>query len=298
MISAWFEHGIEFMADADRFEADLVWPLWDGDVFTGVFEDDAPASDLALSDVTQPALFGYRPARPNGHAVMILAGGGYTRLVIGKEGVDVARWLASRGFFAFVLAHRYPKAETSPQAPVDDAIEGMRMIRAQARDLGISSVGAVGLSSGGHLAACLVAHYPSEWQAPASANSAHSHRPDFLVVGYGPISTNAKGRTIIPDKAPLPPVEKQALYDILQPDAHMSAEPPPSFIVYCGNDPIVPVRNAIRLYDALHERGAQVELHIFGDAPHGFALREPDLPVGAWPTLCEAWLGQIGVRIT
>lgn len=287
------------MSDAKLFEADLVWPLWGASDFVGVVADPkAGANDLALSDVTQPCLFGYKPKTPNGHAVVVTAGGGYTQLVIGKEGVEVARWLASIGFTAFVLAHRLPNATTSAQAPVDDAIEAMRLIRSRAKELGVARVGAVGLSSGGHLAACLVANYPPGWTAPASANASYSSRPDFLVIGYGPISTNAKGRTIVPDKAPLPPVEKQALYDTLQPDAQMIADPPPTFIVYSGSDTVVPVVNGTRLYAAILERGGLGELHIFGEAPHGFALRTPELPIGEWPRMCEAWLRQIGVRIT
>jgi acetyl esterase/lipase len=119
-----------------------------------------------------------------------------------------------------------------------------------------------------------------------------------MVIGYGPISTNAKGRTIVADKTPLPPVEKQAMYDVAQPDVAMIANPPPMFIVYAASDPVVPVVNAVRLYDAARERSGFVELHIFAEAPHGFALREPDLPVGAWPRLVEAWMRQIGLRIT
>lgn len=287
------------MSDRDLFAADLVWPLWGAADFEGVVADRAAGPvDLVLNDVTSPCLFGYRPARPNGQSVMVMAGGGYTGLVIGKEGVEVARWLATLGFTAFVLAHRFPKATTSPQAPVDDAIEGMRMIRARGKALGLTGVGALGLSSGGHLAACLAANYPSSWTAPSSTYADQSPRPDFLIVGYGPISTNAKGRTIVADKPALPPPEKQALYDTLQPDAHMAASPPPAFIVYAANDAVVPVENGLRLYQAFRERGGLVDLHIFADAPHGFALREPGLPVGAWPKLCEAWLGQIGVRIT
>jgi dipeptidyl aminopeptidase/acylaminoacyl peptidase len=161
----------------------------------------------------------------------------------------------------------------------------------------VARVGAVGLSSGGHLAACLIAHYPADWTAPPSDNDAYSARPDFLVVGYGPISTNAKERTIVADKPPLPPAEKQALYDTLQPDAHMIAAPPPTFIVYASNDAVVPVINAMRLFEAILQRDGTGELHVFAEAPHGFALREPDLPVGAWPRMCAAWLAQIGVRI-
>ena len=121
------------MSDADLFEADLVWPLWGAPDFAGVVVDAAAGSaDLVLSDVTAPCLFGYRPANPNGHAAVVMAGGGYTGLVIGKEGVEVARWLASLGFVAFVLAHRFPNATTSPQAPVDDAIEAVGLSHAHA----------------------------------------------------------------------------------------------------------------------------------------------------------------------
>ena len=149
-------------------------------------------------------------------------------------------------------------------------------------------LGVIGLSSGGHLAACLAARYPAAW------GTAEAQRPDVMVIGYAPVSTNAKGRTIVPDKPPLPPVEKQALYDALQPDAQLLPDPPPTFIVYAGNDPVVPAINAQRLHDALRDAGGSSELHVFADAPHGFALDTPDRPVSLWPRLCEAWLRQVG----
>jgi acetyl esterase/lipase len=168
----------------------------------------------------------------------------------------------------------------------------MRMIRASG--FATAGLGVVGLSSGGHLAACLAAAYPDEWTPPASRHAAQPTRPDVLVIGYAPISTNAAGRTIIPDKPSLPPVEKQAMYDRLQPDAQLLAPPPPAFIVYAGNDPVVPVENARRLHAAWQVAGSAVELHVFADAPHGFALDTRGLPVSIWPTLCEAWLRQVG----
>ncbi|MDO6412863.1 alpha/beta hydrolase [Sphingomonas sp. BIUV-7] len=224
--------------------------------------------------------------RPNGRAMLVLGGGGYTALMAGREGVQVALWLNGLGYQAFVLIHRFPNAENGEAAPLDDAIAAMRAIRAS----GVREVGAVGLSSGGHLAACLAAEYPAEW----ASEPGDSYRPDVMVIGYGPISTNAKGRTIVADKAPLPPAEKQAMYDRLQPDAQLLPAPPPAFIVYSGNDPVVPVENAFRLHRAIVEAKGTSELHIFADAPHGFALDTPGLPVSRWPALCEAWLRQIG----
>jgi acetyl esterase/lipase len=245
------------------------------------FEDlTAPLHDRVISDVFHPRVFAYAPRTPNGRAALVLAGGGYTKLVVGKEGVEVAEWLASLGFHAFVLVHRFPCARYGSQAPVDDAIEAMRQIRARAAEFGVDprGVGVCGLSSGGHLAACLATTHPG-----ADA------RPDFLIIGYAPISTNASGRTVIADKPPLPPPEKQALYEAMQPDAQLADDPPPTFIVYAANDAVVPVENAYRLHKAIHAKGGAAELHVFADAPHGFALREAALPVGEWPRLCERW---------
>lgn len=267
--------------------ADLTWPLHGADEGAFALEDESAAADRAVvTAVEHPVLLGYAPANPNGRAMLVLGGGGYTALMAGREGVQVARWLTGLGYHAFVLIHRFPNADHGPSAPLDDALEAMRMIR----DSGLAErgVGVVGLSSGGHLAACLMADYPALW------GEAQPQRPDVAVIGYAPISTNAKGRTIIPDKPPLPPVEKQALYDTLQPDAQLLPDPPPTFIVYAANDPVVPVENAHRLHNALTHAGGLTELHIFADAPHGFALDTPDLPVSLWPRLCEAWLRQVG----
>ena len=272
--------------------ADDVWPLW-ADEPAVTFEDPSVAAEVAVvTAVDQPVLLGFHAAKPNGRAMLVLGGGGYTQLMAGREGVQVAAWLTGLGYHAFVLLHRFPNAAHGIAAPLDDAREAMRLIRGSG--LAPAGLGVVGLSSGGHLAACLAAAYPDEWTAPASRHSDTPTRPDVMVMGYAPISTNAAGRTIIADKPPLPPVEKQAMYDRLQPDAQLLPSPPPAFIVYAGNDPVVPVENARRLHTAWQASGGAAELHVFADAPHGFALDTQGLPVSIWPTLCEAWLRQVG----
>lgn len=275
---------------ADAATARLLWS--DGSI-EGAFalrDPDAAAEAVIVDAVHRPVLFGYAPDQPNGRAMLVLGGGGYTQLMAGREGVAVARWLTGLGYHAFLLIHRFPNAETGPSAALDDAVEVMRTIRAD----GFAEVGVVGLSSGGHLAACLAAAYPEGWAAPKSRFDRYASRPDALVIGYAPISTNAKGRTIIADKPPLPPAEKQAMYDRLQPDAQLIADPPPAFIAYAANDDVVPVENAYRLHRAWLQAGGSAELHIFADAPHGFALDTVGKPVAAWPRLCEAWLRQTG----
>jgi len=275
--------------------ADTFWPLWDEASIEGAFTLADPAAlpeAAVITAVDRPVLLGYAPAHPNGRAMLILGGGGYTQLMAGREGVAVAHWLTALGYHAFVLIHRFPDALHGMAAPLDDAMEAMRSIRAGGHaDRGL---GVVGLSSGGHLAACLAADYPAEWAAPASRHTGQATRPDVMVVGYAPVSTNARGRTIVADKPALPPAEKQAMYDRLQPDAQLIANPPPAFIVYAGNDGIVPVENARRLHAALTAASGVAELHVFADAPHGFALDTTGMPVSIWPRLCEAWLRQVG----
>lgn len=275
------------------FGEDSSWRLWPDAAAREdlVFEVPAPAQDAVISNVFRPRVFLFKAARPNRRAALVFAGGGYTKLVIGKEGVEIARWLNTLGLHAFVVAHRFP-GRSGSQAPVDDAIEAMRQIRARAEewDIDAGQIGVCGLSSGGHLASCLVARYPDVWRATESPHAHVSARPDFAIIGYAPISTNASGRTVIPDKPPLQPPEKQALYEVMQPDSQLLERPPPTFIVYSANDDVVPMENAYRLHQALIARGGSAELHVFADAPHGFALREKRGPVAKWPELCAEWL--------
>lgn len=268
-----------------------VWGDEQGQSFA-LSDDASEPGSAVVTSVNFATLLRYEPAQPNGKSMLVLAGGGYTQLMVGREGIAVAKWLNGLGYRTFVLIHRFPNADNGPSAALDDANEAMRLIRANG--WAPDGLGVVGLSSGGHLAACLAASYPVAWPAPASRFPNQSSRPDILVVGYAPISTNAKGRTIIADKSPLPPVEKQAMYDALQPDAMMAGSPPPTFIVYSDSDDMVPVENAYRLRDAVKTNGGTAELHVFSDAPHGFALDTPSGPVALWPELCAAWLRQVG----
>jgi acetyl esterase/lipase len=135
------------------FGEDSSWRLWSDSAAREdlVFEVSAPAHEAVISDVFRPRLFLFEAKKPSGRAALVLAGGGYTKLVIGKEGVEVARWLNTLGVHAFVLAHRFP-GRSGSQAPVDDAIEAMRQIRARAGEWGVDAgkIGVCGLSSGGH----------------------------------------------------------------------------------------------------------------------------------------------------
>ncbi|KAF2818513.1 alpha/beta-hydrolase [Ophiobolus disseminans] len=255
------------------------FPLWNSDPLANAFTFESPTDSISqaiVRSVTRPWIFAFTPTAPsNGRAILILGGGGYVELVLGREGIQVATWLRSLGFTAFVLVHRFPNAEVGPQAPLDDARQALRLIKE--KGYGGNGVGVVGLSSGGHLGAALLATYPGHWTEKGSGALPEL---EFAVIGYGPISTNAVGRHIVKNKAPLEPEEKQELYDTVQPDVQLGEKVPPCFVVYSGSDAVVPVVNAYRLVEGLGKAGVRVELHVFSDAPHGFALDcDKNLPI-------------------
>src|ERR1051325_2294302 len=59
-----------------------------------------------LRNVSDPTLTVFRPKKPNGVGVIICPGGGWRILAWQHEGIDVATWLAARGYTAFLLKYR------------------------------------------------------------------------------------------------------------------------------------------------------------------------------------------------
>src|SRR5687768_15601616 len=71
--------------------------------------------------------------KATGAAVLVLPGGGYSRLSDVKEGSAVAEWLNSLGISAFVLKYRLGPRYNQPN-PLLDAARALRLIRARAKE--------------------------------------------------------------------------------------------------------------------------------------------------------------------
>ncbi|HWA63688.1 MAG TPA: hypothetical protein VG939_20085, partial [Caulobacteraceae bacterium] len=69
-------------------------------------------------NVSDPSLHVFRPdpAKANGVGVIIAPGGGWQILAWEHEGVVLARWLAARGYAAFVLRYRVLQTPADPKA--------------------------------------------------------------------------------------------------------------------------------------------------------------------------------------
>ena len=248
--------------------------------------------------MARPALLPLRPARANGTAVIIAPGGGYRRIESAREGLAVGRWLTGLGVTAFVLVYRLPGEgwAAGPDAPLQDAQRAVRLVRGGARAWGLdpARIGVLGFSAGGHLMGMLSTRADAALYPPTDSRDGLPARPDFAGLVYpvitlrAPFDRTASRRALVGD-APTP--EQSAAYSV---ERLVSAATPPVFLAGAVDDPIVPVDNALLMFEALRAKGVPAEVHLFERGGHGFNLGVPGSPPAAWPGLFAAWAGRSG----
>lgn len=230
-----------------------------------------------ISNITQPTLTLY-PAKPTNTpspAVLILPGGGFRRVVVDKEGSEIAAWLNTLGCSAFVLRYRTADdATTTPWLkPLQDAQRAMATIRSRAAEWQIDpqQLGIAGFSAGGQAAARLLGDGGKLAYPAADAIDQLSHRPDFALLIYPWNLWN-------PDT------------DQLIPELQISAALPPVFLVHTHDDSASSLSSAL-FYAALRKHKVPAELHIFASGGHGYGLRNiPGSRISSWPDLAGHWL--------
>ncbi len=257
-------------------------------------------ADRAVSGIARPRMAVFHPDRPNGSAVLITPGGGYKWVVVDKEGYEMARWLAARGFTAFVLFYRLPGEgwTAGPDTPLIDNQRAMRLIRHRANDFAIdpARVAAMGFSAGGHACADLAARFAAKVYRPVDAADDLSARPHCAAPIYPVVSMalpfahpGSREKLLGLDPAP-------ALVAAHSPDRNIPADAPPHFLLHAEDDAAVPVENTLLLRAALKARGIPVETHLFAQGGHGFGLRGAiGKPVEALPDLWRAWARTTGL---
>jgi acetyl esterase/lipase len=249
--------------------------------------------DRAVTGVTAPDMTVFRPERPNGTAILVAPGGGYQRMVIDKEGVEIAQWLNALGITVFVLKYRLPGEghEQAQQVSLQDAQRAVRLIRARADEFGVMPwhIGVMGFSAGGHVIARVATEFNAHVYSPVDDADALSARPDFAVLAYPVITMDAAfahsgSRATLLGNEP-----DEAAVAHFSAENNVSVETPPTFILLADDDPTVPAENAAHFYLALRRVGVSAELHSFQHGLHGFGVRHADQPEGAWMQLFEAW---------
>lgn len=107
-------------------------PLWpDGAPNTnGLTGEQEDLKGGRVANVTHPSITVYRPAKPNGMAVIMCPGGGYARLAMNHEGHDMAAWFTTQGITYAVLKYRMPNGHN--EIPLSDAEQAIRLVRKHA----------------------------------------------------------------------------------------------------------------------------------------------------------------------
>lgn len=236
----------------------------------------------------RPRIDLYRPAHPNGTAVLVIAGGGYAHIAIDKEAVPTARWLAANGITAAVLHYRLPGDGVPVVAPFQDAQRAMRRLRADAAALGIdpAHIGVLGFSAGGHLAGITATRFDAAFYAAVDAIDRQSSRPDFAALIYPVISLQAPLDTTQASRRLSAQADAATAYSV---QLHVTRNTPPVFLAHAVDDPVASVDHSRLIADALLREHVPVELHLFEHGGHGWGLGAAGTPVAAWPTLFAAW---------
>ena len=248
-----------------------------------LYPNGAPGA-AGTEDKDKPSLTFYPAQNPNGAGVLVCPGGGYQNLAMDHEGKQIAEWLNSIGVSAFVLKYRLGPRYHHP-AMLDDAKQGMRMIRERAASMKLDphKVGVMGFSAGGHLASTLATHFDEET------------RPDFAVLCYPVI-------TLMP-----PYVHKGSLRNLLgtAPEINLvldlsneravTSRTPPTFLFHTDNDAAVPVENSVLFYTALKAAGVPAEMHIYAEGRHGVGLAQADPVLSTWPARLKDWMKVRGI---
>ena len=256
---------------------------------------DPSVPDRALTGIRRPRLDVFRPAKPNGAAMLVIPGGGYARVVVDKEGYEIAPWFAERGITAFVLFYRLPAEGWRDPAntPLADAQRSVRLIRARAPAYGIdpARVGAMGFSAGGHLCADLaVRHARRVYDAVDAADRLDARpalaAPIYPVVSMEPGIAHMGSRANLIGESPTDSFVAEH-----SPDQQVTQSTPPCFLVHAEDDATVPVANTFTLRAALKGAEVPVETHLFERGGHGFGWgrRTAGLPAHLWPELWWMW---------
>ena len=94
------------------------WNWQEAQMYSNLFKTEV------VYNVADPKLLVFKPNNPNGTSIIIAPGGGFQTLSINREGIDLAKELASKGITAFVLKYRLIHSKTND--PAQELIDNLQ----------------------------------------------------------------------------------------------------------------------------------------------------------------------------
>ncbi len=223
----------------------------------------------------------YYPAAAAGkHPAIVLIHGGGWSAGDKKFYAPMGKALAAKGYSAFSINYRLltPTANKYP-AQLDDSQRAVRWIRAHADKYNIDPqrIGGLGDSAGGYLVALLGTRDTRDNNDAELAS--YSSRVQCVVDFYGPADftltpEQAKamsvGSMIVLNFLGKKPEDAPELYKSSSPVTYVDKQSSPFLIIHGSADPLVPLDQSERLYNALHAAGVNATLFTAYKQGHGF----------------------------
>jgi len=233
-------------------------------------------------------------------AVLIIPGGGYSEICSDREGEPIAFNLLANGFNCFVLHYSTGKNAVFPK-PLIEASLAMKFIKDNADKYNINPerVFAMGFSAGGHLCAALGTMWHTDEIYKQISIPFGYNKPTGILTIYPVISCLIE-KTHMPSfynilGTTTPSYEQRKSCSL---ETYVDTNTVPTFIVHGFADKLVPVKNALVFADALSNNNIPFEMHIYPNAPHGFALASKvtgwsDKLVADWINKAIAWMDNL-----
>lgn len=258
--------------------------------------DGLAANTSMLRNVSEPTLTVFRPTNNmgNGIGVIVCPGGGWRILAWEHEGLDVARWLAARGYTAFLLKYRV-RGTPSTQAEYDAEMMKLytqiklgRRGREAPRSIGDVIPAAsihnarAAAADDGRRAVAIVRERAKEWGVdPARVGMIGFSAGAFLVVDVA----------LDPRAAPLAFVA--AIYGGETLGQPVPNDAPPLFTCIAQDDALL-YRVVEQLYADWTDAERSAELHIYRRGDHGFGMVKQGAPSDRWIDQFAEWLVDLG----
>jgi acetyl esterase/lipase len=236
---------------------------------------DPPDGVMRLTGVSRPQITVYRPAKPNGAAVLVAPGGGYSILAYEHEGSQVCTFLNEHGVTAILLKYRVPAAR---EIALQDAQRAMGLIHHHADEWGIDRerIGMLGFSAGGHLTTMTCLHGKERTYDMDPALDVEDPTPAFAIPVY-----------------PAYLVERGTEGPLLD-NVTVTGDAPPLCLIHAADDPWTSSASSLLAVE-YKKHGIPCEVHIYAKGGHGFGMKTTGFPVDAWPNRVVEWMDSLGL---
>lgn len=276
---------------AVRSESSQEIPLWEGAPpgGGGPLGNAIVSGKGALHNISQPSITRLRPTLPNGHAVLIAAGGGYKRIEMASEAWPAARWLTARGYTAYILKYRLPGEgwQAGNLVALQDAQRALRIIR-QHED----QVSVLGFSAGGHLVGLAATRPDFQSYRPVDAYDKTLPVADRMALIYPIVTLEKPYQHTSAHRVLVGPGASDAADAAWSVQNFVTPHTPSTFLVQAEDDPVSNPQNTLIMANACKKAGVAVEMHRYAHGGHGFGMGKPGTPTAEWPDFYQSWLAQ------